>query len=78
MLTKWFEKWFCEIVGHLWCLLYKFWTLLMSSDVVCHGFVSFLMDFANLGAAPPVPLVPLGWSPGSVGPTHTPNLPIIL
>ena len=21
MLTKWFEKWLCEIVEHLWCLL---------------------------------------------------------
>ena len=34
MLTKWFEKWLCEIPGHLWCLLDEFWSVLVRPGVV--------------------------------------------
>ena len=56
MLTKWFEKWFCEIVGHLWCLLDEFWRLLVSSTKLLLVF-GWILRISSLG--PPVGLVPL-------------------
>ena len=53
MLTKWFEKWFCEIPGHLWCLLDELRRVLMCSGEVLHLFGRLLA-----GMHP--------WSPGAV------------
>jgi len=68
-------------VGHLWCFLYKFWTLLMSSNVVFHpwfsGCWSALLDpwpqtsrWTHVFKRPTGPLfpnLPVSFSAGLIG-----------
>ena len=59
MWTNCFNKWFCEIVEHLWCLLSKFWILLKGVDVFSYGFLFvplFTGAFDRGKRCSPVPL----------------------
>ena len=42
------EKWICQIVEPLWCLLREFWSLLVSSGRVFRGFPFILCVCSNV------------------------------
>ena len=42
------EKWICEVVEPLWCLLREFWSLMVSSGKVFQGFSLILCVCSNV------------------------------